>query len=128
LGAHQYDFDIETGVSDLSPRPGEDLDIDALRATVEDAGFELLDLALDVTGNVEAANPEHSTEATLTVPSTGQTFHLVLADTSEGRMTWSTLSENLQDGFRLLTISGPARKGETGSIELEVHKVARAAE
>jgi len=128
LGAHQYDFDLETGISDLSPKPGQALDLDALRATVEDAGFELLELELDVTGDASATDPKSATEATLTVPSTGQVFHLVLGEASANRMAWSTLMERLESGHPSVRVSGPAEKGEATSIELEVHLVEPAVE
>ncbi len=121
VGAREYKFDIETGLATYLPREEEAIDLEAVGNAVDQAGFELLGVELQVRGHVSRTTDRDGAErVALTVPSTGQRFLLLPGESDEERRGYARLSEWIDEPERVIVVRGRAHAHEGAAPALTV--------
>lgn len=123
FGARAFDFDIDTGTGVLLPPEDQELRIPELEEAVENAGFELLGVELEVQGRLTPAlGPSGERLPSVEVESTGQSFAILEGDSDREHEAWARLFPHLDNApSSSIWLRGRVHSHETGPTALFVN-------
>ena len=123
FGAREFSFDIDSGWGMFLPAEGSPLDLEELKRSVQETGFELLELELRLRGALASArDAEGGARPAVRVASTGQRFLLFAGDTEAERSAYARLTEWLGDSPPVVEVLGRARAHPGADAGLSVRE------
>jgi len=117
FGARAFDLDIDTGTGVLLPPEGRQLRVSELEKAVENAGFELLGVELEVQGRLAHIRTSMGEELpAVKVEATGQVFVILEGDSDREHEAWAGLSPHFKDYSSVMMVRGRVHQHEEGPV------------
>jgi hypothetical protein len=108
-GVTDINFDLETGIAEMLPGFGSQIDFAAIRDSIDESGFQLLALEIEVSGSLtQRQDPDGQLRPSLEGDGSGQRFWVMQGKTPGEQAAYSALMELAGSDNAKATIRGKA--------------------